>query len=56
MTNSSCKNCVERHFKCHSTCQKYKEFLLNYYKEKDLKNKIIFEDKVQPRTKFLRLK
>lgn len=37
-----CENCKERHFKCHSECEKYKKQreLLEELKEKERKRKV----------------
>ena len=33
--NCPCKECTERHLRCHSDCVRYKEWLDNFHKEYD---------------------
>lgn len=36
MTNAPCKDCTERHFKCHSQCEKYTEWRKAYDEWKEM--------------------
>lgn len=42
--NSPCKNCKDRHFKCHSDCKKYLNFkhVLNTYNKKVKEEKRLY--------------
>lgn len=44
MINAPCKDCIERHISCHSSCEKYKKFkedkeIENKRRQKDVKSK-----------------
>lgn len=41
MLNAPCKDCPDRHYLCHSTCEKYLEFR----RQKDALSDIKFEEK-----------
>lgn len=48
MNNNTCKDCVERVVGCHSTCEKYKEFIAENERLKQLKRQDTMKDLLLP--------
>lgn len=46
MVYCSCKDCIERHVGCHSTCEKYLEFLKKNEEEKKLIQEMKLQDSI----------
>lgn len=48
MNNNTCKDCVERVVGCHATCEKYKEFVAENERLKQLKRQDTMKDLLLP--------
>ena len=42
-----CKDCPNRHYACHDTCEKYKEFKSNNQRVSDIKQRMHHEEQYE---------